>query len=120
MSDRDRYVFVYGTLKREKGLNYLLGNSRFVGEASVKGEMWKPVFGGCPYLFEGTENIKGEVWLVPDGAFDMIESVEHGAGYTTNKLQTSLGMVAYAFRMGKWMKDHITRSGGRFIKATEF
>jgi gamma-glutamylcyclotransferase (GGCT)/AIG2-like uncharacterized protein YtfP len=60
-------VFVYGTLKRGHGNNYLLDGAEFVGEAASVGACYRVLDGGFPRAFDARDDghpIFGEVFAV--------------------------------------------------------
>ncbi|RLC79891.1 MAG: hypothetical protein DRI61_06935 [Chloroflexi bacterium] len=81
-------LFVYGTLK-SNGLNNSWLNSEgvFVDKGWVHGELYVDFL---PYLFEGKDKIKGEVYKVPLNVYKAIENMEVNAGYYAKNVKVHL------------------------------
>lgn len=76
-------IFVYGTLKRNKYNNYLLGNdAEYLYDTFIKGQLFVGLF---PMLFEGNKDIQGEIWVISNEAFKEIKDMEEKCGYITKK-----------------------------------
>lgn len=79
----EKYVFVYGTLKRGEGNHRLMGDSRFVGEVQTSGDFM--MFGsGFPLCREPVDGdnlhqagkVKGEVFAVNKSVLAALDSLE--------------------------------------------
>jgi gamma-glutamylcyclotransferase (GGCT)/AIG2-like uncharacterized protein YtfP len=75
-------VFVYGSLRRGQGNNWLLRSAHFAGNAKVSGKLYN--LGGFPglRLDDAEGDVVGEVWMVDDAtlaALDRLEGV--GCGF---------------------------------------
>ena len=70
-------VFVYGTLKDGYSNNYLLEQSRLIGEAVTPAEYTMHSVGAFPAVSEGGETaIVGEVWDVDGETFRRLDQLE--------------------------------------------
>ena len=68
-------VFVYGTLRKEEGLNHILEDSNFLGTTTVKGTLID--LGAYPGLIlTNTQEITGEVYEVDESTLDRLDQVE--------------------------------------------
>ena len=95
----NKLVAVYGSLKKGFYNHPWLEGSDFVGYGSIGGFMY--LCGSYPRLF--THKPKGdpldhpllahtlELYSVPRGVYDSIESMEMGAGYYTEEINTKYG-----------------------------
>ena len=93
-------MFVYGTLKRGRHLHRTYGfhNSEFLGEDTVKGELY--TVGWYPVLYEDGEHVTdvpGEVFDVDEDTFKTVSRMEEAAGYETKKTKTKSGKNVYVF-----------------------
>jgi gamma-glutamylcyclotransferase (GGCT)/AIG2-like uncharacterized protein YtfP len=86
-------IAVYGTLKRDKPLSWLLEHKDLVGETVVDGHsLWE-----CHTVFypiavpEKGGAIRCEVYKVPNDTFKHIHQIEVNAGYYEKLVQTDLG-----------------------------
>ena len=69
------YIFVYGTLKRGRRANYLLANSRFLGEGSIEGyDMYLVV--DFPAIVKGKGIVKGEVYEIDEETLKELDNYE--------------------------------------------
>lgn len=65
-NDFKKIIFVYGTLKREEGNNYLLEDSEFIGEHTTD-PVYNLLDGGFPIVTRGGNTaVKGELFLITD------------------------------------------------------
>lgn len=87
MKSSTTLVFVYGTLKRGKGNNVYLNDSKFLGEDHVRGSLY---VSGIPYFVNrGDTLITGEVYEVSPGVLNMLDKLEgHPSWYRRIKLPT--------------------------------
>jgi len=70
-----KYIFVYGTLKRNKGANHFLSNAKFIGEGVIQGyEMY--IVGYFPGIVKGKGKIRGEVYEVDEEILEMLDEYE--------------------------------------------
>lgn len=73
------YIFVYGTLKRNRGNHRLLASSKFIGEAVTK-EPYGLVASGIPFMVESDDipnyNVKGELYEVESKDLGSLDSLE--------------------------------------------
>lgn len=89
-------LFVYGSLREGKGLNYLLKDSTFLGQYKTQGEfyMFGLKSGAFPYvtdeqLDESCQPTKiiGEVYEVPDALIEELDDIEnHPDHYTRSEV----------------------------------
>lgn len=65
------YLFVYGTLmkkcKRNEWSNFLQKNARYIGEARIKGDLYKVDF--YPGLVKSESVVHGEVYEIKDRSY---------------------------------------------------
>jgi len=96
-------IFVYGTLKRKKGLhNFYLKDSKFIKKDSVNGKLYR--YCGLPFLLlyhNKKEKVPGEVYDVSAEVFNSIKEMEESARYKTVKIKTVSGENVYAFSYNK-------------------
>tara|TARA_Y100000034_G_scaffold136409_1_gene212716 strand:- start:20942 stop:21307 length:366 start_codon:yes stop_codon:yes gene_type:complete len=77
MSNDLTAIFVYGTLKKGKSNHYLLKDSIFLNEFSVKG--FDLVFDNhesFPFLVRGKGIVHGEIYLVTSSTLALIDNLE--------------------------------------------
>lgn len=68
-------VFVYGTLKRGHGNHRLLKDSKFLGEASIKSDMYS--LGAFPAISgKGEREAYGEVFEVDEPTMERLDRLE--------------------------------------------
>lgn len=83
-------VFVYGTLKRGRGLfKYYMTRSKFIKEDSVQGELYS--LGAYPALFHGDRDVPGEIFEMPINDYDILFQMEESAGFETSNATTKSG-----------------------------
>ena len=96
-------LFVYGTLKKGGSLHdYYFGNSEFVKEDFVSGELYS--FNGLPFLVleeEETSKVPGEVYNVDNKVFNEVKEMEENSGYKTVKVPTIGKESVYTFSYDK-------------------
>lgn len=82
-------IAVYGTLKKGYYNHLLIRESgTYLGTYTVKGAM-QMIGLSYPMLFEkGDKEYECEVYRIPAEVFQLVESMEHGAGYYTKILKT--------------------------------
>ena len=89
-------VFVYGSLKRGKGLyRYYMKRAKFITEDTVKGELYS--LGAYPPLFRGDKDVTGEVFSIPLGDYDTMREMEESAGYEVCNVRTKKRQVVMTF-----------------------
>ena len=72
-------IFVYGTLKKGFGNNKIyLSNSQYIGDGITKGYLFTK---GIPFLTDGTDDIQGEMYLIPYNDYMQVRHMELSAGY---------------------------------------
>lgn len=80
-------LFVYGTLKRGHGNNFLLRNSEFLGEALTEAD-YDIFSAGIPFLTEGEYAVRGDLYEVDDQTRRTTDALEgHPGFYTRAPLQ---------------------------------
>lgn len=92
-----KYVFVYGTLKRNHGNHHVLGNSEFIGQGITTDSNYDMYNGGFPFVdFKeagGSGRIIGEIYKVVDDhtsrRLDMLEGVPHLYVHHTTKVEST-------------------------------
>lgn len=93
-------MFVYGTLMRRQGNNYLSENCGvYEKDATIDNYILAEEHPYYPYMIERDgAKARGEVWIISDfDAFSRIVAMEEGAGYTTEILLTNEGDIVLAF-----------------------
>lgn len=81
------YLFVYGTLKKNKSNHNLLKNAEFIGEAFVFGTLYD-LNVGFPALVEtGNNKVYGEIYKIDDS---LIESLDQFEGFHNDDIDNSL------------------------------
>lgn len=84
-------VFVYGTLKRNKDNNDILGDSIFIGDGMLEHHAIKHSGGlyGFPVAFKRKNNIvKGELYAVDDKTLRLLDILENeGDMYIRKKIR---------------------------------
>ena len=111
MKEKMITLFVYGTLKSH-GLNnsWLVKEGLFLGSAWVYGELYVDFL---PYLFEGKDEIKGELYKVPKAVYQSIYNMEIGAGYYVKKIKAHMldkNVIAKVFlHTGKYVNKKTAR-----------
>lgn len=103
-------IFVYGTLKRGRGNDYLLHGQEFLGEFLTK-KQYDLFETGIPGLVEGEYQVKGEVWSVDKNTLMALDSLEgHPDWYTREEVELE-GIENVQGYMGRWILDRM-RGGG--------
>lgn len=99
-------VFVYGTLKRDQGNNYLLETSRFIGEGSAR-KSYRMINVGYPVIMpeENGHPVAGEVYAVDDetlARLDRLESVgfSYDRSLTVVRVEDNF-LVCFVYE-GRW------------------
>jgi len=109
-------LFVYGTLKRGGMYHDYLGRAKYLGQGTVKGRLFVRTI---PYLFEGDNLIKGEIYEVNDAEFNRTQGMEESAGYITSYEEVSGIADVAVFRMKPEYLEQFA-SDPSFIEATEY
>ena len=80
-------IFIYGTLKKGFGLNYLFSNSQFIGKAVLEGyEMYSLI---CfPFITKGMGKVFGEVYEIKEDLLKRLDKVE--IGFTREKVEVDV------------------------------
>ncbi len=91
-------VFVYGTLMKGMRNHGYEGfaMSAFIRKDSVKGELYTN--GSYPVLFDGTDDVPGEVYAVPLDIFMEICEMELRAEYYLEQVETNDYDFVYVFK----------------------
>lgn len=72
-------LFVYGTLKKGRGLNSLLDSSKFLGNCYTEGKMYISTLYCVPYLTREKGRVYGELYEVSDNeVINTIRGIERG------------------------------------------
>ena len=91
-----RLIFVYGTLKRNYGLNRVLvaGKGKFITDA-VTVEKFSMLDAGYPVVVRrpALARVAGEIWLVPDTLLPELDRIE--GAYTRETVQVLGGGHTY-------------------------
>ena len=83
-------VFVYGTLRKNRGNHGHLTGSTYLGEATVDGyDMYD--LGYFPAACIGTKKVHGEVYEISDKTFQRLDLLEGYPKYYTRIKETTLG-----------------------------
>ena len=69
-------LFVYGTLKRDKANNDLLGDSKYLGKYITDPRWGLLDLGSFPAMVPSNKSVKGEVYLVNDDILEVVDSLE--------------------------------------------
>lgn len=108
-------VAVYGTLKRGRGNDRLLGDAKFLGETLTTPEYTMYHLGAFPCItLEGDTPIHVEVYEVDSDTFKRLDMLEgYPSFYNRKKINTILG-TAWIYYMTKptWGTDMIV--GGKW------
>lgn len=73
-------VVVYGSLKKGKYNNPIMGDSEYLGETKIKGQLY--MISSYPAITEeGDNEYTAEVYKVSDDVYRSIYGMEIGAGY---------------------------------------
>ena len=99
MNDQFKNLAVYGTLKNGYSLDHYLMNTKFISDDKVEGRLYQSKFGTIPYLIEKKDGkyVDVELYSVDDVTFNIIKSMEEGAGYVTKEVKLKSGVMAYVF-----------------------
>ena len=82
------YLFVYGTLKRGFGNNYILRNSEFVGSAISENKFIVYDCGfPCAYPDYNGKKIKGEIYKLTDEDFIFTDRLESNGSLYNREIQ---------------------------------
>ena len=88
----DFLIFVYGTLKKGFNNNYLLNNSKFIGEA-ITIEKYALYQSGIPFVIKdkSVSKIHGEVYSVDSETLNILDDLEgHPNCYKREEIFVSL------------------------------
>jgi gamma-glutamylcyclotransferase (GGCT)/AIG2-like uncharacterized protein YtfP len=116
-----KLIFVYGSLKRGKSNYPVMGDSKFLGEAKIKGFKMHSL-GGFPALTRGDMEITGEVFEVDNPhVLNRIYQLEgysgvrgsHNNWYDTDDVDTPYGKAELFFMKdeSKYQDRQIVESG---------
>ena len=112
-------LFVYGSLKKGERLDFYLKNMNFLGECSIKGDLYVsgtdknhlvtitlPKRDSPKKEIKKFDDIKGEVYEVNRDRFDMIRNIE--GAYQKRNIKTDFG-EAFVFHipktyLGDWIR----------------
>jgi len=84
----NKYVFVYGTLKKNKGANHFLSNAKFLGEGVIQGyEMY--IVSYFPGIVKGNGKVRGEVYEVDEEILEMLDEYE-GVPYLYERIKETV------------------------------
>ena len=88
MLNKDKDIFVYGTLKKDHRLHGILddNNAKYLGEFTTAKDEYDIVdyaYGVFPIVFKKDKGfkIKGQLWSVDRKVYEYIYLMEKGAGY---------------------------------------
>lgn len=113
-------VFVYGTLKRNQRLNYILRNSRLIRVDKIKGKLYVDNIDKLPIYIQGEGMVRGEIYDVENLSWELIRMMEEGAGYHILKIKTMSGINVIVFEGNRFWKDEIKREPKRFDLLEEY
>lgn len=89
-----KYIAVYGSLKKGKYNHSILSDSKFMGDTTVKGTLYR--VSSYPALVnEGDTEYDAEVYQVNDDVYNSIRNMELGAGYKEVECLCYIGDVVY-------------------------
>ncbi len=81
------YIFVYGTLKKGFGNNYLLSGSKFLGERKTIESKWDMInLGWFPAVVYGKNDIIGELYEVDELTLKNVDHLEGNGTFYTREL----------------------------------
>lgn len=117
-------VFVYGTLLTDQRNNYLLAESRKVGDCRIYGlEMYDlGLFPACVISSNQENTVLGEVWEIDEATFQRLDWLEgYPDFYNREPVETPFG-IAWVYiceqargkspiKGGDW-KEHVRESDG--------
>lgn len=110
--NKEVFVFVYGTLKKDKP-NYL-GIDKAVMEDSIDGTMFISRIAPFPFVSIGTgDTVLGEVHLIDAKHLSMLDRIEgEGQMYDRKKVITKSGRPCYVYDATRliehYSKRHVT------------
>lgn len=81
-------VFVYGTLKKGFGLNYLLDSSKFIGEAKLEGYEMYSLVSFAPFIVKGDGKVYGEVYEISEDLLKKLDKFE--ARYNRKEVEVEI------------------------------
>lgn len=90
-------IFVYGTLKKGGKWHHLIENEDYLGQDTVRGEMYLEAGGYYPILFQGEEEIPGEIYEVSPKALEAVVELESDANYMLVQALTANGIPVELF-----------------------
>ena len=91
-------IFVYGTLKKGFGLNYLMDSSKFVGESSLEDYEMYSLMSFAPFITKGNGKVFGEVYEISENLLRKIDLFE--AKYNREEVDIEVSgkkMKAYVY-----------------------
>lgn len=99
VADEKILLFAYGTLKRGHFNHYRLGiNAHHVANDTVLGDLRIPnPKSPYPFLLEGSDNIRGEIWEVDEVHYTAIRNMEVSAGYVEKRVRTNNNRLVNVF-----------------------
>lgn len=105
-------VFVYGTLKRSYSNHHLLKSSTFLGQDTIKGEMYN--LGHYPAIKNGENDIHGEVYEIDENTEQMLDILEGVPSfYQKHTVETKYG-EAIVYKMGGDLSRFPIIKNGKF------
>src|SRR3970282_125568 len=104
-------VFVYGSLKRGKYNNYILGDSKFIGMDRAPGVLYTGSH--YPMAIPGDGWITGEVFEVTDPKIqrDLDRLEGHPSFYERQEVTLESGLVAWIY----YWKGHVFHNKLRYL-----
>jgi len=97
-------LFVYGTLKKGKGLNGILGKSEFFSDGWLKG--FKMYGAGVPFVIQSNnpnDKVYGQIFLVNSSILANVDEIEgHPYGYTRTWIPDQLDGVWIYLQSARW------------------
>ena len=111
------YLFVYGTLKRGHGNHRVLGDAKYIEDASMSGKMYS--MGGFPGMIESDglcDSVFGEIYEIEDRHLPGLDSLE---GYNKNNPEYSMyirkELPYYSTRHGEDGFNYTSIRGNAFV-----
>lgn len=90
-------LFVYGTLKQGGKWHFLLNGQEMLDVDSVEGELYLEKGGYYPIMFEGSDQVMGEIYLVNAEVMARIMALEGEADYDIKRVTTQGGYEVTVF-----------------------
>lgn len=98
-------LFVYGTLRKNHGNNFLLQDSKYLGKAVTEPE-YTLACSGIPYLIKGEQSVHGEVYEVTPEVLSDLDLLEgHPDCYTRKDINVIMNNELITIQAYHWLHD---------------